>query len=169
MTSTDFRKYSFNITRITDSGKYIGRRVYWRLYLLENIVRIVVNSVLSVQINPNWWSVAASPNLLLKIQDRRNSYLLAPHLTSPGLHDIYFIFIYELNNIIARYRSSFLPVMPDIDNWISDLENVKYSRNIVAHMNWPNQYDINLVDRMYDDAVKLALDLQVRGIPLLTP
>jgi hypothetical protein len=37
---------------------HIGSKLYWELYAIENTLRVVVNSVLTLQIGTHWWSVA---------------------------------------------------------------------------------------------------------------
>jgi len=60
----DFRLYSFQPNRIARCGRKIGRDVYWKLYVIENTIRIVIHSVLTAQINANWWSAAVDQRIV---------------------------------------------------------------------------------------------------------
>ena len=63
---TDFRQSPFDVQRVQASGRHVGRNVYWKLYTIENLVRVVVHSVLSAQINAGWWSTAVDPTIARK-------------------------------------------------------------------------------------------------------
>jgi hypothetical protein len=52
--TVDFRTLAWDRAKLNSSGKDVGRKTYWRLFAIENLVRVLVNSVLSVQIGPNW-------------------------------------------------------------------------------------------------------------------
>lgn len=135
----------------------------------ENTIRVLIHSVLSSQINPNWWAVYASPALVQKVNDRKANYARAPHVVSPGGHAIYYLLLYEVNAILSKYRSDFLPIIPNIDDWIVRLEQISFSRNVVAHMNWPNQDDLELIDEIYNESLQGLEDLRTSGAPVLIP
>ena len=70
----DFRDYSFDKGRIDRCGKFVGRRAYWKLYVIENLLRIFIHSALSVQIAPNWWDLAVDPMIQRKASRVRLDY-----------------------------------------------------------------------------------------------
>jgi hypothetical protein len=149
---TDFRTASpFDLAGVDRSGKDIGRRVYWKLYTIENFVRVLIHSVLSVQINASWWNSAVAPGLQAKAQRYRGRYSTHPWHTAPGIHDIYYLDLADLNEIIRANSNLFLPVVPDIDQWMARIEQVRMPRNIVAHMNWPNITDRKRIDVLHHD------------------
>jgi hypothetical protein len=125
--------------------------------------------VLSTQINPGWWAAYVTVKKAKKINKRRANYRKAPHFISPGGHDIYLLFLSEINSILSTYRIDFLPIIPDIDNWITRIEQIGFSRNIVAHMNWPNQDDLQLIDTAYKETLIALNRLRTKGILIQIP
>ena len=61
--ATDFRNHAFDTNRVKAAGKDMGGKVYPKLYAIENLIRIVVHTVLTVQLGNNWWSLTADPAL----------------------------------------------------------------------------------------------------------
>ncbi len=165
----DFRKYAFKPDRIDRCGRYIGGESYWKLYAIENTLRVVINSVLSAQINPNWWSTSADPRLVTNALRFRAQYTARPRHASPGRHDIYLVFLSDLNQIIRIHSHQFRPLIPDIDRWIARLEGIRLPRNLVGHMNFPNYYDRGRIHDAYQRLPVLLSRLRDRGIPLLIP
>lgn len=53
----------------------------------------------------------------------------------------------------------FLPLIPDIDQWMARIEQIRLPRNVVAHMNWPSQTDRQRIDVFYNDVRSLAAHL----------
>ncbi len=165
----DFRNYAFDATRVDAAGKNIGQRVYWKLYAIENLVRVIVHSVLSVQVGISWWGQAVDPSIHSQVQRRKSDYATHPWHSSPGGHDIYYAFLSDLNKIISANSHLFLPVIPDIDAWIARLEQVRLPRNVVGHMNWPSSIDRQRIDVVYADLHQLIRKVTNSGTRLLAP
>jgi hypothetical protein len=168
-TIVDYRTLAFTTTRVGDSGRYIGRAAYWKLYVIENVVRIVIHSVLSAQIGANWWTVAVDPDTLRTVQRVRRSYTRRPWHTIPGKHDLYFVFLPDLIKIMQGNSHLFLPTIPDIDQWIVRLEQIRIPRNIVGHMNWLNSIDKSLIDTTYVDFKSLMKRLSASRLTITIP
>lgn len=169
MPIVDYRTIPFQIVHVGDSGKYMGRTMYWKLYVLENTVRVLIHSVLTVQINPNWWGLAVRPDTIRKVQNVKRSYARKPHHTNPGRHDLYYVFLPDLVDILRTNSPQFLPYIPDIDQWIIRLENIQLPRNIVGHMNWLNNADKQLINTTYFQLKALLRRMQLTGLNLLIP
>ena len=167
----DYRTVPFHTTRISDSGRYIGHSIYWKLYAIENIMRVIVHSVLNAQLGPTWWSVAVATDSETNRNVQRVKRNLARQSwrTSPGNHEIYFIFLPDLNKIISAHNHLFRPIIPDIDQWIVRLEQIKHSRNIVSHMNWLDTSDKHDIDIAYAELKSLVKDLKNSGLQLHIP
>lgn len=148
----EFRNQSQFIPKdISRSGLYIGRTTYWKLYAVENFYRIIIHSVLSVQIPSEWWPIATSEEIQEKARAFKEKYIKKPWHTMPGQHYIYFIDLYDLNEIARKHSHLFPSVIPDIDQWILKIEMLRLPRNIVAHMNFPNQTDRQRINIIYKD------------------
>lgn len=145
----DYRTRTFKIAYVDASGQHIGRSVYWKLYAIENLVRILIHSVLLGDIGQDWWGVATDRPLRRKVESIKEDYASQPSRTSPGKHEIYYVFLRDLNKIILANIDSFRPLIPDIDNWLVRLEAIRLPRNVVGHMNWLNIQDKNDIDETY--------------------
>ena len=158
--ASDFRNaVVFDLSSVRASGRDIGRNVYWKLYAIENVVRVIIHSVLSAQINTNWWATATDPTLQKKALGFRRKYTSRPWHTAPGNHDIYYVDLPDLNEIIRANSQLFLPVIPDIDQWMARIEQIRLPRNVVAHMNWPHATDRKRIDVFFEDLQSLAQSL----------
>lgn len=169
--AADFRSAgAFNLSHVDTSGRDVGRRVYWKLYAIENVIRVIVHSVLSIQIEPNWWPRAVDTRIQTKAERYRANYTASPWHSSPGVHGIYFIDLADLNEIVRANSNHFLPIIPDVDQWMARIEQVRLPRNVVAHMNWPNKTDRRRIDVFYDDVRTLAAHLSSsRRLTLTSP
>lgn len=168
---TDFRlKSLFSVAAVGSSGRSIGRRVYWKLYAVENIYRIVIHSILSAQIGFNWWDLAVDQNIQAKVRGFRRRHSTRPWHSTPGTHDIYYTDLFELNEIARANAHLFVYLMPDIDQWLAKIESVRIPRNVVAHMNFPNSIDTKRIDVVCEDFKNLISSSSfATGISLQIP
>lgn len=164
----DFRHSSFDSEKLCRSGKYVGQRTYWKLYAIENIFRIVIHSVLSPEIPGGWWDIAVDKTIKEKADFFKKNYLKRAWHGKPGTHDIYYIDLKDLAEIIRVHSHLFITVVPDIDKWMIGIEDLRLPRNVVAHMNFPSENDIKRIDVFYNDCLVMISGIQSK-IPLLIP
>ncbi len=165
----DFRIVPFSALSIDSSGKDIGKRVYWKLYAIENLVRVIIHSVLSAQIGSNWWGTAVDSTIQKEVQRFKSAYAKKPWHSSPGVHDIYFTHLSDLNEIIRANSNLFFPAIHDIDQWMARIEQIRLPRNIVGHMNWPSSTDRQRINVLYSDIHALIDHLSRSGFTLAIP
>ncbi len=157
----DFRRTTlFSTERVGKCGNNIGRSVYPKLYVIENLLRITLHSILAAQLGNGWWQIAVDTAVRGKATRFRNTYSARPWHTSPGNHDIYYVDLRDLVEI-ARANSHLLsPVIIDINHWITQIESIRFPRNLTAHMNFPNANDRKKVDIIFNDLKTLVISLQ---------
>jgi len=165
----DFRNYPYSQPRIERCGRYLGRSSYWKLYAIENILRVVIHSVLSVQIGPAWWDSAVTPRTMRGVNETRRRYATHPHHTAPGNHDIHYIYLSTLNNIIRANSNFFLPIIPEIDQWIVRIEGILIPRNLIGHMNFPHTADRQRIDDLHREISALLLRLNQKNVAIQVP
>ncbi len=165
----DFRNATFRLDRIDRCGRHIGSKLYWKLYAIENTLRVVVNSVLTLQLGANWWGVAVDPDVVSKASRFRTHYAAKPRNASPGVADIHLIFLSDLTEILRANSHQFLPVVTDTNNWIAALEAIRVPRNLVGHMNFPNAFDRAAIDFAYVQLPSLIGQLTTNAVPILIP
>lgn len=165
----DFKRYPYKPIRLDRCGRDVGSKVYWKLYAIENTIRVVIHSVLTAQLGPTWWAVAVDAKIAGKAARFRAGYVKRPRNATPGTSDIYLIFLTDLTEILRANTNLFTPVVPDTNNWIATLEAIRLPRNLVGHMNFPNSYDRSQVDFAYSQLPSLIRSLTASGVPILTP
>ena len=165
----DFRRSSFSQLRVERCGKYIGRYTYWKLYEIENTLRVFIHSVLSVQINSNWWSAAADRKLQEKATRVRADYARRPWHTPAGPHDIYHVFLPDISKIIRTHNHLFDRVVPDIDKWVVRIDDIRLPRNLVGHMNFLSLSDRQRIDALHRDIGVLITQIQAYGLSVRIP
>jgi hypothetical protein len=140
----------------------VSRTVYWKLYFVENVLRIIINSILSLQVNPphDWWDVIIGETMKNEVERVRRGYLARPWHTYPGRHGIYYLYLHNLGDIMRDHAEYFLPVIPDVDQWVLKIEQIRLPRNVVGHMNFLSSNDRRRIDSMYDECRRLVQVLQ---------
>ena len=169
MPVADFRRRAFSAANVNAAGRNVGREVYWKLYAVENLVRVVIHSVLAAQIGPDWWTLSVNQHLQDKVAEFRARYAKRPWHGAPGQHGIYYTFLSDLSAIITAHIHLFRPVIADIDQWVLRLELILLPRNIVGHMNWPDRTDRQRIDVFYADFRALVKKLASAGFNLVIP
>lgn len=168
----DYKKWPFSPHRVLRSGINIGKYNYSKLFLIENCLRIIINTVLSVQIGPDWWDLIMNPKKkkdALKNRDRHYKRLkIRPSRSAPWNHGIYHIFLSDLKDIAEQNSHLIEPILKDIYQYIIDLENTLGPRNFICHMNYPPNRDRALINNLYEKTQKLLTELE-KKIPLNIP
>ena len=157
--ASDFRNFAFDSKRISTSGKDVGAKVYPKLYAIENLIRVVVHSVLTAQLGQNWWTLAAGPQLQKDVTKRKAGYGNTPWHSIPGKHEVYYVYLSDLTKIMTSNSAQFVPHIPDIAQWTARLEQIRLPRNIVGHMNWLTKTDRNRIDVCLADVEQLVVKL----------
>jgi hypothetical protein len=157
--ATDFRAYAFETSRVNFAGKDLGGKVYPKLYTIENLIRVIVHSVLTAQLGKNWWSLAANQTLQKEVSRRMKSYANRPWHSTPGKHEVYYIYLSDLTKILTANSAQVEPHIPDVDQWTARLEQIRLPRNIVGHMNWLSSTDRGRIDVCLADVEQLIAKL----------
>jgi hypothetical protein len=165
----DFRQFAFDVARVDASGKDIARNVYWKLYAIENVVRVIVHSILSIQVGPSWWTTAVDVAIQNSAEKRKQSYDSQPWHSTPGKHLVYYAFLSDLTKILTTNSHLVVKVIPDVHQWIARLEQIRMPRNIVGHMNWPHMTDRKRIDVVHADLVGLLQHLSKSSVGLTIP
>jgi hypothetical protein len=165
----DFRTLVFDIARVDASGKNLGAKVYWKLYSIENIVRVIANSIFTAEHGSGWWVVAVDPKMRKDIDWRKAEYANQPWHSKPGKHDIYYAQLPELTKIITNSSGLFRPLIPKIDEWVKRLEEIRLPRNVVGHMNWLSPIDRQRLGVLHSDLQALVQHLSQSTLNIIIP
>jgi hypothetical protein len=143
--------------------------VYWKLYAIENTIRVVIHSVLTAQIGAEWWAAAVDRNIVEKAQRFRSRYAAKPQNANPGAHEIHLVFLSDLTEIVRANSNLFVPVVPNTNQWIATLEAIRVPRNLVGHMNFPNAFDRSAIDSAYSQLPALLRHLTASNVSIEIP
>jgi hypothetical protein len=164
----DFRIGNFNARVIIKCGKYVGEKAYWKLFSIENNLRVIIHSVLSVQARPDWWDEHVDESIRKTAIRFERQYDLVRSQTKPGKHGIYYIGLRDLGEIFRANRNLFDPLMPDLEEWLLKIEIIRMPRNLVAHSNNPKHVDYQKIDQVYRASKTLLKNISQK-IPLVAP
>jgi hypothetical protein len=165
----DFRRLSsFTVEGANRNGRFLGRGVYWKLYFVENALRVIINTILSIQVDPtpysSWWEFLYHDTQLMRdVEWRRQRYLADPSHTFPGRHGLYYVFLHDLGTIIHDNAAYFFGILPDddwIDHWVLKIDRVGLPRNCIGHMNLIIAEDREQISTLYYECKALVRKLQ---------
>jgi len=130
--------------------------IYPKLFVLENLVRYIVKSVLTDSVGEHWWT---RPNVVssdIKREVERRKALEGANRWhyKRGSHEIFYTDFGDLSLIIGNNWEFFKDLFPSL-RWIqAKLEEVELSRNIVAHNNPLPKREFNRIDMILGDLEK---------------
>jgi hypothetical protein len=153
----DFRAFRFSEQNVLRCGNYAGHRAYWKLYFVENVFRVIIHTILSIQISPDWWNEATDGDTKRKARRNKDNYKWWH--SNAGSHFIYYLDLKDLGEIIRANAHLFRPAIPAIDQWILGIEMVRLPRNLVSHMNFPSSRDFQLMDEFYLECKSLLYEV----------
>lgn len=172
MSTEDFRYLSeFREQSVAQSGRIVGSRSYWKLYAIENIWRVIICSVLSVE-HPtkDWWNEIFGERKLRLIAKWKEDEKNLGWRSTRGDHVIYYLNLDDLKTIIDAVGGLFIPLINDIEDWGEELRDVAPPRNVVAHMNFPTSDDKRRVDDLYAKTISLVRELKRNArVKLIAP
>jgi len=134
--------------------------VYPKLYVLENLVRYVVKSILEKKLGQKWWDEPAvvSAEVKKKVKNRKKQEGKNRWHYKRGSHEIFYTDFGDLDSIIANNWKEFEQLFPNL-RWIqAKLEEIELSRNIIAHNNPLPKREFDRIDIIYGDLKKQLSD-----------
>lgn len=156
----DYRNFNWNIAGLTSYGKKLGKDYYWKIYVLENTIRVIIHSVLAIQVGPDWWDKVVDPGIRGNALTIRNKYLTQAPQRSPGRHDIYCTYLPSLGRILFDNKGYFYPLLPEVEKFIIGLERIRLSRNLIGHMNVLTGVDKRSITNFYKFSILMAKKLE---------
>lgn len=134
-------------------------RVYAHLFLLENSMRGLIESVLSKHLGEDWWEIASNAQMKNKHSNRidnEQSKKWAP--TRSDFGPLYALDWPDLITLMRKYPDQFNPHIGEI-NFLHRFEDAGSFRNVVAHNGvLSEQDDFDLIRIYYQNWVKQLSD-----------
>jgi hypothetical protein len=150
----DYRNFPYDEKTLLSYGKILGRQYYWKMYASENLLRLIIHSILSVQIKGEWWKQAVDPDIIKEATKVRAKYNNSRIPNKIPKHDIYCIYMPMLERIISDNRLRFIHYLPQIDKLIISLNAVIIPRNLLGHMNTLDNVDRGKIGGLYKICLK---------------
>ncbi len=160
----DYRNFTYSLNRIRTTGLRTGKYSFPKLYFIENALRVIVNTVLSNEIHPNWWDSILSSGFKNKAQKEENNHVQYLSVRRPRFyssnHSIHFIYLSQLITIAGQNSHLFVRLFSDFDKYITDLELFRQARNYTCHMNYPAYEARKIVDKAFRKTLRYMRTLE---------
>jgi len=156
----DYRNFNWNTGVLTTYGKTLGKDYYWKIYVSENTIRVMIHSVLAIQVGPDWWDKVVDPGIRGTATRIRNNYLTQTPQRNPGRHDIYCTYLPNLGRILFDNKGYFYPLLPEVEKIIIGLEKIRLPRNLIGHMNVLTGTDKRSITNFYKLSILTAKKLE---------
>jgi hypothetical protein len=169
----DYRYRAFSVTKLKRTSTHLGQYQYPNIYVVENCLRIIIHTVLTNQLGPDWWFSVASRKLRDSacytkkknaeriIRDRRH--------VKPGGHRIYYTLFTGLLEILNGQAHIFRTYIKRFDEYYVRLEKMVHSRNLVCHSNYPGAFDRRVIKDVAKRTDGILKEIAERGLPLTPP
>lgn len=126
--------------------------VYPDIYVLENLVRHVVKTVLEERYGSDWWKNhnVISSKIAGKVEERMIFEGKNRWVAKRGTHEIFYTNFGDLSRIIASNPTEFREIFANMEIE-AELRKLEPSRNIIAHNNPLPPKEINRIKTCLDD------------------
>jgi hypothetical protein len=141
-------------------------KVYPDIYVLENILRYVVMTVLEEEHGKQWWT---EPNVVSNkiketVTERKRIELANRWVSKRGAHEIFYTNFNDLSKIIHSNPNSFKQVFADLPIE-AEVKKLEKSRNIIAHNNPLPEKEVKRIEICLDDLKKqLQIFVEKRNV-----
>ena len=111
------------------------QRVYRILFVLENVVRSLIDERLSDKHGSSWFDLKATGPMKAKLADRKAKEEKNQWHVGRNKEPLYFMDFGDLAKLIINNWAAFDDLLPN-QSWVqSRLDEAERSRNVIAHMN----------------------------------
>jgi hypothetical protein len=142
--------FSLSPTLVKEANKMAD--VYPDIYVLENLVRHVVKTVLEDKYGNDWWTNrnVVSGKIAGKVEERMSFEGKNRWVAKRGIHEIFYTLFGDLSHIIASNPREFRAIFANMEIE-AELRKLEPSRNIIAHNNPLPPKEINRIKTCLDD------------------
>lgn len=154
------KKYQILSEKILEEANKMAK-IYPTIYIFENSVRVVTQSVLEKSHGEHWWNEKVSSKIRKKVESRIHDENKNKWHGKRGAHSIYYTDIEDLSDIIGTNWQDFADYFPD-QAWVKTMISViGRSRNVVAHNNPLSNDDIEAVKVNFKQWTKQITDFKI--------
>ncbi len=141
-------------TNLVDEAKRMAG-IYPDMYVLENLVRYVVMSVLESKYSSGWWNnrEVVSGKIAEKVEERKHFERQNRWVAKRRTHEIFYTDLRDLSKIITTNSKDFKKIFADLEIE-AELRKLEPSRNIIAHNNPLPLKEFDRIKMCFDDLKK---------------
>lgn len=125
--------------------------VYYRLYLFENKIRRLIESVLDESKGVDWWNTSVPDPIPRNAEFRRNEEAEAKFHHPRGDKLIDYVTLPEMAKIIEHNWSDFEDILYRKEWALGKFEELRLTRNAMAHMSDVSEDDLERLDVILKD------------------
>ena len=136
------------------AGSLYMQRCYRLLFVLENIVRELVNDVFTEKDGANWFDSRANLAMKKKVTDRKEKEQRNGWHAGRDAHPIYYLDFGDLGGLIQTHWVEFKDLLPE-QVWVtSRLNDAERTRNVIAHTNVLSDEELVRLEMIVRDWVR---------------
>lgn len=136
------------------AGAVSMQRVYRMLFVLENVVRSLINERLKDKYGTNWFDAKATTPMKTKLADRKIKEEKNQWHTGRKKEPLYYMDFGDLSKLIVNNWTEFDDLLPN-QSWVkSRLEEAERSRNVIAHTNILSSEEASRLEMYLTDWIK---------------
>ena len=126
-------------------------QVYFRLYLFETALRRLVESVLTGTKGPGWFDVAVPESVKKEAERKRSEEGMARFHAARGPELLDYLSLTDLRKVIEANWDDFEPRLYQKEWALGKLEELRLTRNAMAHMGEVSDDDLARLDVVIRD------------------
>ena len=135
-------------------GAKAMEHAYRILFVLENVVRSLIDERLKDKFGVNWFDTKATAPMKRKLGDRKTKEDKNQWHTGRNKEPLFYMDFGDLAKLIVNYWNEFEDLLPT-QSWVqSRLEEAERSRNVIAHTNVLSSEEIARLEMYLRDWIK---------------
>lgn len=136
------------------AGAKAMERAYRILFVLENVVRSLIDERLKDKFGVNWFDAKAPAPMKRKFEERKAKEEKHQWHTGRNKEPLYYMDFGDLAKLIVNHWDEFEDLLPN-QSWVqSRLDEAERSRNVIAHTNVLSSEEIARLEMYLRDWIK---------------
>lgn len=136
------------------AGANAMQRAYRILFVLENLVRTLIDERLKDKYGVNWFDAKAPAPMKRKLEDRKSIEEKNQWHAGRNKEPLYYMDFGDLAKLIVNHWTEFEDLLPT-QSWVqSRLDEAERSRNVIAHTNILSSEEISRLEMYLRDWIK---------------
>lgn len=136
------------------AGAKAMQQSFRTLYVLENLVRALIDERLNDKYGANWFDAKATAPMKAKLRDRKEKEEKHQWHTGRNKEPLFYMDFSDLAKLIVNNWAEFEDLLPN-QSWVqSRLDEAERSRNVIAHTNILSSEEASRLEMYLRDWIK---------------